>query len=243
VSKFEEHFEAGETVVLYGRHAKGYEGAVGTTEGHDVGNGADGDEGKQIEVAQGGGLAEFLDEGTHQLVSDAHAGEVVVTLAAWDGLFGVYAGGGFGEIGGQVVVIGDDDVEAGTAGLCYFASAGDAAIYGDEELSAAASDFLDGGGVETVALKDAIGDIRLDEGTEVAQGDGEEGGGGYAVGIEVAVDDDLFAGAYGFCYTVDGLGHAGELERIGVGGEVGGIEESLYVVRSGDATIGEQPYH
>ena len=114
---------------------------------------------------------------------------------------------------GPLVVVGDDQIDAELFGDLRLIDGGDAAVDGDDEGRAVAVELFDGLAVEAVALVDAVGDVGLDAFGGVAEGDEcvpEDGGGGDAVDVVVAVDGELFTGLHGFRDPFCGVGDAGK---------------------------------
>ena len=92
-----------------------------------------------------------------------------------------------------LVVIRHDQIDAALARDLRRLDRGDAAVDGDDQLGAVVAELRDRLGVEAVAFVDAVGDVEVGVAAEDADGVPEDGGGGDAVDVVVAVDDDLFA--------------------------------------------------
>jgi len=225
-------FESGE--------AEACDDAVFADEGDDVGDDAEGGEGEEVEeefACVGGDARGACGEGAEapgELVGDGGAREIA------EGVGGVWAarvddGVGGGEIvdgGWGVVVIGDDEVDAGLSGGEGGLDGGDAAVDGDDDFGALGGERAEGVGVEAVAFVESVWDVGGDVGVrdEVIEGVEEDGGGGDAVNVVVAVDDDGLALASGVeeaCGGAVHVGHGGGVVEV----EEGGLEEVLGDVR------------
>ena len=159
------------------------------------------------------------------------------------GLGGVDYGDGVGDAEGYVgeVVVGDDEVEAEGFGLVGGGEGADAGVDADDEADAGGCGVGEDSGLHAVAFADAVGDVVGDAGGSVFGGyalDGglEEDGGGGAVDVVVAVDEDGLGGGYGLLDAGDGGAHAEHEERV-VEVFEGGVEEAL---RVGDAAGDEE---
>ena len=150
---------------------------------------------------------------------------------------------GDGMIGGGIgfapfVVVGDDEIDIFVAKRFCFVEGGDAAVDGDDEFGAGVGELFEGFGVEAVAFFEALGDVVVDVAAEEGDGVPEDGGGGDAVDVVVAVDDDFFLVADGLVDALGGFEDAGEegglMEMVEAGGE-----EGRAVGGAGDAAIEE----
>jgi hypothetical protein len=147
------------------------------------------------------------------------------------------------------MVIGDDEIDAALFGDLSGFYGGDAAVDGDDELGAAVDDLAEGVGIEAVAFFEAVGDVEVDFAAQDVDGVPEDGGGGDAVDVVVAVDDDFFAVADGAGDAVGGFGEVGNgggvVEIIGAGGEKGlaglGIAQAAVEQRLGEHGGGFEP--
>ena len=99
------------------------------------------------------------------------------------------------------MMIRDDQIHAAVFGDFGLLDGGHAAVDGDDEFGALIADLGDGLGVEAVTFLNAVRDVKLDLAAQQGDGVPEDAGGGDAVDIVVAVDDDRFA-------VADGLGDA-----------------------------------
>ena len=88
------------------------------------------------------------------------------------------------------VVIRDDHIQAQLDGPLHLCHAADAAIHGDEDMGTSGGDGLHGFQVEAVTLVHPVGDVGADPSPGGLDGGDQQGGGGDAVGVEVAVDAD-----------------------------------------------------
>jgi hypothetical protein len=134
------------------------------------------------------------------------------------------------------VVISDDEVYAALAGQRGGFVRGDATIDGDDELRALVGELGDGFGVEAVAFLDAVGDVELDRAAQEGDGVPENGSGGDAVNVVVAVDDDSLAIADGLGDALGGLAKVGDGEGI-VQMPERRAEEGGAVTGVGDASV------
>src|SRR3954469_17386480 len=83
---------------------------------------------------------------------------------------------------------------------------GDPAVDGDDHLRALVTDLRDRFGIEPVPLVDAMGDVEAYGAAERFDGVPEDRGGGDAVDVVVAVDDDPLAIANRLRDALGGLG-------------------------------------
>ena len=135
---------------------------------------------------------------------DGGSAEVFVGVGA-AGLVGVDDGEGVGnaaDLVGQMVV-GDDEVEAEGAGFVGGGEGADAGVDGDDEADAGVGGEAEYVGLHAVALADAVRDVvgdllglvRFKRQADALDGGLEQDGGGGAVDVVVAVDEDGFGGA------------------------------------------------
>ncbi len=99
----------------------------------------------------------------------------------------------------EIVVVGDDEIEAGLAGFEGRLEGGDAAVDRDDNPGALGGELDQGVAVQPVALIEPVGCVGRDHrlGVDAAQRVVEDGRRGDAVGVVVAVDDDRLASAEG----------------------------------------------
>ena len=134
-------------------------------------------------------IAPALD-GARKLERNAHTGKVLVRVAAAF-LLGVYDCHGIGDgLLTALVVVGDDKINAYFLGKHRLVGSGNAAVDADDEADTLVLERLYRRSVQTVALLDAVGDVRVAVDTTAAQPVGQKAGRGYAVDIVVAVDCD-----------------------------------------------------
>ncbi len=138
------------------------------------------------------------------------------------------------------MVVGHHDVDAAGDGGRHLVGARDAVVHGDNEVGRAGGRHaLEGGGGEAVSLPEAPGDERVDRRTEVAQGQGEQGGGAHAVDVEVAEDRDGLPVAHGPLHAVRRLRHARQVERVEPVAPEGRCEEAPHGVEVGESAGGQ----
>src|SRR5262249_12918025 len=137
-------------------------------------------------------------------------------------------GEGVGQMGGvELVVVGDDQVNAGVTGNFGRFDARDPAIHGDDQRLLAVGRGTQVGDrlvVEPVSLLDAVRDVAADVGAQGLEHVPQDGAGGNAVDVVVAVDDDRLALADGQGEAVGGADQPGNEARVMQVGEPG-LEE------------------
>src|SRR6476660_4924270 len=116
------------------------------------------------------------------------------------------------------MMVGDDQFNAAAAEGFGFFNCGDAAIDAYDELRASVGELAQRFGIQAVTFFESFGDVVIHLAAEQRDGAPEDGGGGDAVDVVVAVDDDFFAGFDG---EVDPLGGADDA------GEEGGLMEMM----------------
>jgi hypothetical protein len=243
VSDFLEGADAGALGVGERVEAVANEDAVGSGEGDDVADGGERDEVHErlerglaagVEPAEG---AKRAPERHHEVEGDAGGAQGLGGVLA-AGLVGIEDGDGGRQRGGNGVVVDDDHVHAELAGACDLGDAGDAAVERDEEPGPLAGDALDGAGVESVPLVDAVRNVGLRWSADGVEEEGEERGGADAVDVVVAVEGDLLSLDDGAGEPLHGGGHALHPEGVR---EVAEIvrEEPGGVLRIGD-TAGDE---
>ncbi len=119
--------------------------------------------------------------------------------------------------GYKFMVICNDQLNTAFAHHFRGLDGGDAAVNGDDELRTVIADLGDRFAVQAVPFFDAVRDVIFDNAAELADGVPEDGGGGDAVDVVIAVDDDFFVVANRFG---DSLGGEGEI------GDQGGIVQA-----------------
>jgi len=115
---------------------------------------------------------------------------------------------------------------------------GDSAVDGDNELRPGVAELGEGFGVEAITFFDAVRDIEIAGSAQGADGVPEDGGGGDAVDVVVAVDNYFLFIPNGLRDAVGGLAQAGNQKRIGEGLEAGS-EKVLAIAWFGDAAVDE----
>ena len=164
-------------------------------------------------------------------------------------LGGIEDGDRFGDadyIVGQVVV-GDDEIHAEGFGFLSCGEGANAGVYADDQTNSCGGCLAEYSSLHSVAFAEAVRDVIGDEGGGVFGGDSfdggfEEDGGGGAVDVVVAVDEDGFAGADGTLDADYGDVHAehehGVDEVVDCGGEEGldgrGIRDAAGQKQFGD---------
>ena len=136
---------------------------------------------------------------------------------------------GGGKLRFELVMVGDDQLQAEAAGGLGLGHAGDAAVDRDHDRRAPGGDLGQGLGVEAVALFEPVRHVDFDGAAGQLQGLLEDGGAGDAVDVVVAVDADLAPAAGGVEQAVGGLAHAGQ--QVGrVQADERGVEEAAGVL-------------
>ena len=124
-------------------------------------------------------------------------------------------GGGRGG-GGDLVVVENDDVHAALAERGDGGDGGGAAVHGEQQgggefRQAILHAFL----AEAVAFIHAMGQVVVDLPAEGAEDFEQQGGGGDAVHVVIAEDDERFVALAGLEQALDGGGHVRQQERVG----------------------------
>src|SRR5437588_361800 len=95
---------------------------------------------------------------------------------------------------GRLVVVGDDHVDGERSGVGDLCRVGAAAVGGDEQRCTAGGDAVQRLAAQAACVFQAVRDevVELRAGLlEFAQCACEQGGGGYAIGVEVAINGDV----------------------------------------------------
>ena len=218
--------------------AGGNQNAVFAGQRDDVGNGAEGDQveqGAQVEVGRAGqaGFASALEEGVGELEGEAGGtefGEGREELHELTGLHGLLDGaeaddgselgvdqrGGGWRGGGDLVMVQHDDVHAALCERGDGCDGGRAAVHGEQqgggELRQA---ILHAVLAEAVAFVHAMRQVVVDLPAERAEHFEQQGGGGDAVHVVIAEDDERFVALAGLEQALDGGGHVRQQERVG----------------------------
>ena len=165
----EEGAEAGAGGLTESTEAERGDDTVFTAQGDGIGDGGDG--GHFKEAGQGffagtDGVAPFQN-GLGELEGDGGAAEGFFRVSA-AGLVGVENGEGVGDgvRGFEEVMVGDDEVEAESAGCFRFGEGAHAGVNGDDEADAIGIGGLNHAGLEAVAFAKAMGDVEADHAAE-----------------------------------------------------------------------------
>jgi len=223
------------------------EDAIFVDEGDDIGDDAHGDEREEFDEQ---GAHAFGDAGLAAPCGADAPCEFVGNARAAEFAEGICAAGqawvdeceGLGEFFacvGDIVMIGDDEIDAALSVLCEGAGwldSGDAAVDRDDDLCAAVGEGTEGFGVDSVAFFDAMGDVGADVcgGFKAFEGVVEDAGGGDSVDVVIAVDDDLLVVAEGVDESLGAgidAGHEAGVVEVGElgfeeGGGGGGVGEA-----------------
>ena len=238
--------DAGQLALAKPAEAEMGQGAILADEGDDIGNGP--------QCGQGGGLDEktaegFADAGSAQggladspgeLEGDAGAAEMGIGIrrSRQTGMDDGEAIGKHGRIAVPIVMVGDDQIDAALASDEGGFDGGDAAIDGDDEFGAVVDDLGQGLGIQAVSFVDAMGNVGFDFSAEEGDGVPENAGGGDAIDVVIAVDDDFFRVGDGLGDAPGGGGETGQEGRLGQGAQAGG-KKALGGVESGNPPIEE----
>ena len=122
----------------------------------------------------------------------------------------------------ELVMVGDHKPQAQLRREVGLGGAGDAAVDRHDRAFALLGEFVQRVCVEPVALVDAMGDVVVDLGTQEPQAPQEDGGGGHAVGVVVAVDGDRLTRTSGVVEDLRRGRCTGELGRVAQAVELGG---------------------
>ena len=112
------------------------------------------------------------------------------------------------------VMVGDDQVDAALAGDAGGFDGGDAAVDADNQPGSLLANLLDRLGVQAITFFQPMRNVEIDHAAEVSDGVPENGAGGDAVDVVVAVDDDLLLVANGPGHALGRLGEARNAGRI-----------------------------
>ena len=198
-----------------------HEHAVFAHEGHNVGDGAEGDEVEGVfEVGLDARrrkpvlLAQHPPQGDREVEGHADGAEHLAAARAVDAVR-VDHRRRLWQLDGHGVVINDDDVDAALLCVDDFVVVGDAAVDGDHEPAARVVQAIDARARQPVALDEPVGDRA--RGTDAAVGEevGQQCGRGDAVDVVVAEDADRLIGFDAVADTFKSGIDAGEPQRIG----------------------------
>ena len=126
-----------------------------------------------------------------QLEGHSHAGQILERVGTAR-LLGIDDGHGGRQRLADRVMVGDDQVQA-RPGLLDLVDRADAAVDGDDDAHARGVEAPQGVEVQAIALVHAVGDVGLHLRAQGRQGLDQQGRGGHAVGVKVAVDGDRLA--------------------------------------------------
>ena len=159
-------------------------------------------------------LLAFALNGTHELQSNADSRKILIRIHAVV-LLGVNNGYRFGySLLAALVMIGYDEVDAHLFGVLGLLGCGYAAVNAYYEADALAVQRVDRRAVESVALADAVGYIRIALKPPAAQPIGQKAGRGYAVNVVVTVNGYRLAHAQSASYPCRGPVHVLHQKRI-----------------------------
>ena len=238
--------------VLPPRHhleALGDQGAVDPGQRHHV---ADGSQRHQVqplhEVGLGpaggprpipAGLAQDPVEADHQQKGHPHRRQLAVR-AGFVHAVGVDHGDGAGQPGLGLVVIDDDDVQAGRGGGLQGTVGAGAAIHGHDHGDAAFPESQERRLVGSVAFAQAVRDIGLAAAADGGEKTGQQGRRRGPVHVVIAEHRDAFARHDGGGEASGPLLHAPELAGIGQQGFERRVEEGVRLVHA-DAPRRQHP--
>ena len=156
-------------------------------------------------------------QGAGQLEGNAHAGKILVGIAAV-GPVGVNHRDCLGQGVLAFVVVGNDQVHAQLLAQLSLGYGGNAAVHGDDELNPLVVELVQGDGVQTVAFFQAAGDVADTAASVAAEKVRQKAGGGNAVHVIVAEDRDFFLVFDGQRHSSGGQRHIRHQEGVGQGG-------------------------
>ena len=130
-------------------------------------------------------------------------------------LVGVHHGAGLGDALLGAVVVGDHHVHAQLPGAVHLRHRGNAVVHGDNQGDALLVECLHGVEVHAVALPLPLGYVIHHVGAHGLQVGEQDGGGGDAVGVVVAIDGDSLKALNGAVDALHRLVHV--LHQKGVG--------------------------
>ena len=112
------------------------------------------------------------------------------------------------------MVIGDDQIDSDQACILCFLGCRYAAINADDEADAFLVQTVDRGVIKSIALSDAVGDIRIALKAAASQPIGQQAGRCYTVNVIIAVNGDRLVLRDGAFYALDRLVHILEQHRV-----------------------------
>jgi hypothetical protein len=113
------------------------------------------------------------------------------------------------------VMIGDNQIDALIAHHFRLLNRSNAAIDRDDHLGSLIANRRECFGVEAISFVDAVGNVIIDFAAEGFDGVPENGGGGDAIDVVIAVDDDFFLIADGAGDALGGEGQVWDEGRVG----------------------------
>ena len=119
-----------------------------------------------------------------------------------------------GRLGGGLVVVGDDDVDAARLRGGDLRNRSDAAVGGDQQAGATSRELVDRRQGEPVAILHPAGDEPIAVGAELSERPDQDRRGRDAVDVIVAVDRDALAGGDRGADRADRLANPLELGRV-----------------------------
>ena len=134
------------------------------------------------------------------------------------------------------MMVGNNNILSCPLCLGYLFTASDAAIHGDYQANALVTELFQRGDSQPVSLGLAVGYIRDGLPAEDCQSQDERGGGGNAVGVEIAVNADGLAGKQSAGDAVSRRLHIGEQEGVAEEAPVAG-QEGAEVLGAGNAAV------
>ena len=210
----EQGAEAGARRTAQAPQTHGHQRAILVEQRHHVGDGAHRrhvDVGPQTQRQLCARRAAGLDEQrVRQLEGHPDAGQRPVRV-------GAQVGGdhdALGQLGAELVVVGDDDVETEPGSPPHRVHVLDAAVDRDQQIGPALRSLLDGGLREPVALAETVRQQPADVGAQLAQHLAEQEGGRDAVGVVVAVHHDALPAPQGAVDARPRLCHPAQQVRV-----------------------------
>ena len=174
---------------------EGRQHAVFTHKRHDVGDGSHGSQGGRIQEERFHSLGDarpvviLSRDFPRELQRNTRAAQIGVRVACADSR--VHDRDDIGESFGGRVVVGDDHVD-GSRDLGERRSGAYAAVDGDDQFGALIDEPFQGVGIEAIPFGQAVGHVGFDRRAELGQARVQDRGGGHAIDVVVAVDNDFF---------------------------------------------------
>ncbi len=214
-----------------------------------VGDGANGNQVEEGIILQGGdggalrgnGLSQCL----HQFEGHAHARQLAEGVLVI-GAFGVDDRRRRGEhvvprrVGGDVVVVGDDELQAQAVAVSHFFHGADAAVHRDNQRRPLLCQRGDGFLVQPVPLVKAVGDVGANVGAQSLKRLHHQHGGGDAVGIVIPIDHNRRVVLNGRQEVRHRFGHV--FEEIGVV-RLLALQKGMHFIGAVNAPVVQKLYH